>query len=173
MKLGLLSAAMIFVASGAMAQHAHTSGSPSETGQSQFAAIAEIVTLLRDDPNTDWAQVDIKALRDHLVDMDNVTTRASVKRSVDETSVTFMVTGDDVVAASIRRMVLAHSPMLQGSSDWTVSAREVEGGASMLVQVGSDEELEQVLGLGFFGLMTIGAHHQRHHFMIAMGRSPH
>jgi hypothetical protein len=58
-------------------------------------------------------------------------------------------------------------------SDWTVSAREVEGGASMLVQVGSDEELEQVLGLGFFGLMTIGAHHQRHHFMIAMGRSPH
>ncbi len=66
MKLGLLSAAMMFVATNAMAQHAHTSGSPSETGQSQFAAIAEIVTLLRDDPNTDWEQVDIKALRDHL-----------------------------------------------------------------------------------------------------------
>ena len=57
MKLGLLSAAMMFVASNAMAQHAHTSGSPSETGQSQFAAIAEIATLLRDDPDTDWEQV--------------------------------------------------------------------------------------------------------------------
>ncbi len=173
MKLGLLSAAMMFVASNAMAQHAHTSGSPSETGQSQFAAIAEIVTLLRDDPITDWAQVDIKALRDHLVDMDNVTTRASVERTVDEPSVTFIVTGDDVVAASIRRMVLAHSPMLQGTSDWTVTAAEIEGGASMLVQVGSDEELSQVLGLGFFGLMAIGAHHQQHHLMIAKGRSPH
>ena len=169
MKLGLLSAAMMFVASGAMAQHTHTSGSPSETGQSQFAAIAEIVTLLRDDPNTDWAQVDIKALRDHLVDLDNVTTRASIERTVDRIGVTFIVTGDDVVAASIRRMVLTHSPMLQGISDWTVIADETEGGASMLVQVRSDEELNQVLGLGFFGLMTIGAHHQQHHLMIAIG----
>ena len=156
-----------------MAQHAHTSGSPSETGQSQFAAIAEIVTLLRDDPNTDWAQVDIKALRDHLVDMDNVTTRASVERKVDGSSVMFMVTGDDVVVASIRRMVLAHSPMLQGTSDWTVIAGDLGNGAWMLVQVGSDEDLNQVLGLGFFGLMTIGAHHQQHHLMIATGRSPH
>ena len=156
-----------------MAQHAHTSGSPSETGQSQLAAIAETVTLLRDDPNTDWAQVDIKALRDHLVDMDNVTTRASVERKVDGSSVMFMVTGDDVVVASIRRMVLAHSPMLQGTSDWTVIAGDLGNGAWMLVQVGSDEDLNQVLGLGFFGLMTIGAHHQQHHLMIATGRSPH
>jgi hypothetical protein len=163
----------MFVASNAMAQHAHTSGSPSETGQSQFAAIAEIVTLLRDDPETNWAQVDIKALRDHLVDMDNVTTKASIERAVNGLSVSFLITGDDDVAASIRRMVLAHSPMLQGSSDWIVIAGEIEGGASMLVQVGSDEELNQVLGLGFFGLMTIGAHHQQHHLMIATGRSPH
>lgn len=159
MKLGLLSAAMMSVASGAMAQHAHMSGSPNETGQSQFAAIAEIVTLLRDDPDTDWAQIDIKVLRDHLVDMDNVTTKSSVERTVDGTSVMFIVTGDDVVASSIRRMMLAHSLMLQGASDWIVIAGEVEGGASMLVQVGSNEELNQVLGLGFFGLMTIGVHH--------------
>ena len=173
MKLGLLSAAMMFAASTAMAQHAHTSGSPSETGQSQFAAIAEIVTLLRDDPDTNWAQVDIKALRDHLVDMDNVTTKASVERTVDGMSVMFMVTGDQVVASSIQRMVLAHSPMLQRTSDWIVAVGEVDGGASMLVTTGSEDELKQVLGLGFFGLMTIGAHHQQHHLMIATGRSPH
>jgi hypothetical protein len=173
MKLGFISAAMMFVASGAMAQHAHTSGSPSETGQSQFAAIAEIVTLLRDDPDTNWAQVDITALRDHLVDMDNVTTKASVERTVDGMSVRFMVTGDQVIAASIQRMVLAHSPMLQRSSDWTVAAGEVDGGATMVVRASSEDEMGQVLGLGFFGLMTIGAHHQRHHLMIAKGRSPH
>ncbi|MDA7471414.1 hypothetical protein N8928_00650 [Planktomarina temperata] len=55
MKLGLLSAAMMFIASNTMEQHAHPSRSPNETGQSQFAAIAAIVTLLRDDQNTDWA----------------------------------------------------------------------------------------------------------------------
>ena len=173
MKLGLLSAAMMFVASNAMAQHAHRSGAPSETGQAQFAAIAEIVSLLRDDPNTDWEQVNIKALRDHLVDMDNVTTRASVERMVDGMSVMFMVTGDQVVAASIKRMVQAHSPMLQGSSGWTVLGEELEGGAKMVVRANSEDEMGQVLGLGFFGLMTIGAHHQQHHLMIAAGQSPH
>lgn len=173
MKPGLLSAAMIFVASNAMAQHGHMSGSPSETGQSQFAAIAEIVTLLRGDPDTNWAQVDIKALRDHLVDMDNVTTRASVERTIDAMSVTFTVTGDQGVAASIQRMVLAHGSMLQGASDWTITTAQKEGGASVLVQTVSDAELNEVLGLGFFGLMTIGAHHQQHHLMIATGRSPH
>jgi hypothetical protein len=173
MKLSFISAALVFVASSALAQHAHQSNSPSEIGQSQFAAIAEIVTLLRDDPETDWAQVDIKALRDHLVDMDNVTTKASVNRKVDGLSVNFTITGGEVVAASIRRMVLAHSPMLQRASDWTVLAVEEEGGAKMLVEVRSDDELSKVLGLGFFGLMTIGAHHQQHHLMIATGRSPH
>ena len=129
MKQGLFYAAMLFAASGAMAQHAHPSNLPGETGQSQFAAIAEIVTLLRDDTETDWAQVDIKALRDHLVDMDNVTTKASVERTVDGLNVTFSITGDVVVAASIQRMVLAHSPMLQGASDWSVTATEQTGGA--------------------------------------------
>jgi hypothetical protein len=173
MKLGILSAAIAFVASSAVAQHAHQSNSPSETGQSQFAAIAEIVTLLRDEPETDWALVDIEALRGHLVDMDNVTTKASVERTVDDLSVTFLITGDKVVAASIQRMVLAHSPMLQRSSDWSVIAEDQSDGATMTVQVGSAEELNQVTGLGFFGLMTVGAHHQQHHFMIATGRSPH
>ena len=69
--------------------------------------------------------------------------------------------------------MLAHSPMLQASSDWIVIAKELNDGATMLVQVGSEDELNQVLGLGFFGLMTIGAHHQQHHLMIATGRSPH
>lgn len=173
MKLSLLSATIVFVASSALAQHAHQSSSPSETGQSQFAAIAEIVTLLRDDPETDWTQVDIKALRDHLVDMDNVTTSASVERTIDGMNVTFMITGEQVVATSIQRMVLAHSPMLQGSSDWTVIAEKMKSGATMVVRASSEDEMNQVLGLGFFGLMTIGAHHQQHHLMIATGRSPH
>lgn len=173
MKLGFISAALVFAASGVLAQHANQSSFPIETGQSQFAAIAEIVTLLRNDPETDWSMVDIQALRDHLVDMDNLTTRASVERTVDGQNVVFSVTGDTMVASSIQRMVTAHNLMLQQATDWSVSSSEQASGATMTVNVASKEELYQVMGLGFFGLMTIGAHHQQHHVMIATGRSPH
>ena len=173
MQLSFLSAAMVFVASNAVAQHAHQLNLTSETGQSQFVAIAEIVSLLRNDPETDWSKVEIKALRDHLVDMDNVTTKALVERTVDELSATFLITGDEVAAASIQRMVLAHSPMLQQSSFWSVLAQEQEGGAKMMIQAISEDAFNQVLGLGLFGLMTIGAHHPQHHLMVATGQSPH
>ncbi|SFR39226.1 hypothetical protein [Litoreibacter janthinus] len=173
MNLGLLSIAIVFAASSAMAQHGHQSNAPAETGQSQFAAIAEIVTMLRDEPETDWANVDIKALRDHLVDMDNVTTKASVQQEKNGLSVIFSITGDALVATSVQRMVLAHSPMLQASTNWKVLSEKIEHGATMMVRVSSEDEMKQILGLGFFGLMTIGAHHQQHHLMIATGRSPH
>jgi hypothetical protein len=173
MKLHLFSAVMVFAASGAMAQHAHSSSLPTETGQAQFAAIAQIVTMLRNDPKTDWALVDIRALRDHLVDMDNVTTKAVVGRTVDGMNVTFSITGDEMVATSIQRTVLAHSAMLPSTSDWIVDAKKQDGGATMTLRLTSLAEVDQVLGLGFFGLMTIGAHHQQHHLMIASGKSPH
>ncbi len=172
MKLGLLTAAMVVVATSAMSQHAHQSNSVKETGQAQFAAIAQIVALLRDDLETDWGHVDIDALRNHLVDMDNVTARAAVERSVNELVLTFIVTGDATSVPSIQSMVLAHSPMLQQATGWSVVAEERANGAMMAIQVASEDEMNQVTGLGFFGLLTIGAHHQQHHLMIAMGRSP-
>ncbi|MBL4768338.1 MAG: hypothetical protein JKY94_11605 [Rhodobacteraceae bacterium] len=173
MKLGLLTATMVLIATSAMAQHASHSSSNSETGQSQFAAIAEIVAMLRADPDTDWEQIDIGALRDHLVDMDNVTTKAIVETNANDLTVTFAVTGDATVAASIQRMVLAHHPMLQQTTSWSVMAEERSDGAMMQVQLKSMDEMNEVIALGFFGLMTIGAHHQQHHLMIAMGHSPH
>lgn len=172
MKLGLLTVTIVFIATSSTAQHARRGSSTSETGQSQFAAIAEIVTMLRDDPETDWAQIDIDALRDHLVDMDNVTTKAVVETTVSNLNVTFAVIGDGPAAASIQRMVLAHSPMLQQATSWSVTAEERPDGATMHVQLQSMDQMNEVKGLGFFGLLTIGAHHQQHHLMIAMGHSP-
>lgn len=173
MKLSLITTMLILMASSAMSQHAHNSSGPTQTGQAQFAAIAEIVTLLRDDPRTDWASVDIDALRAHLVDMDRVTTQASVKTDVTDWRVTFTVSGGALVAPSIKRMVLAHSSMLQQSSDWVVQVGEHHTGATMVIEVTSQAALDQITGLGFFGVMTVGAHHQQHHMMIATGGSPH
>ena len=73
----------LLLAAPAFAQHSHSGSSPMtaglrETGQSGFAALTEIVTILREDPETDWNTFDIAALRRHLVDMDLLTTEAEV-----------------------------------------------------------------------------------------------
>ena len=49
---------------------------PTLIGQDAFGAIQEIVQILDADPNTDWSKVDLEALRQHLIDMNEVTLRA-------------------------------------------------------------------------------------------------
>ena len=162
------------LANPAVAQHVHgTSNHPVETGQSAFAAISEIVQILSKDPKTDWEKVNIQALRDHLRDMELVTTEASVDIRIDGNSVEFIVFGAGDVEQAVQRMTLAHAPMLQASSGWLVTAEPSKGGAIMRIAVKSDDDLARVRGLGFFGIMTIGAHHQAHHLEIASGHDPH
>ncbi|MEQ9329501.1 MAG: hypothetical protein RJQ21_19625 [Rhodospirillales bacterium] len=163
----------------AMAQHAHghagqpggmTAG-PAEPGQSAFAAIAEIVALLRADPATDWSRVDIEALRRHLADMDNVTLRAAVAATASPEGAIFDVTSaDPSVSASIRRMVIAHAATMSGVDGMAMIASETGGGARLAV---TGPEPAMIRGLGFIGLMTVGMHHQQHHLMLAKGGMPH
>lgn len=169
-----LCAIIAFVAIPAAAQHAHHGPDGAlETGQSAFAAISEIVGILSDDPSTDWTKVNIQALRDHLVDMELVTTEATVDTETEGRAVEFMVSGGETVADAIERMVLAHSPMLRQATSWDVIAGPSPGGATMRIEVSSDQDLARVLGLGFFGIMTLGAHHQAHHMQIALDKNPH
>lgn len=143
----------------------------SEGGQSAFAAIQEITAALMADPSTDWSKVDIEALRQHLIDMDNVTLRADVVHEDIEGGARFMVTSaDPVVQTSIRAMVLAHVATMNGVEDWDMRSEEVDGGAVMTV-IGTD--IARIRGLGFIGLMTVGMHHQAHHLALASGRNPH
>ena len=49
---------------------------PVSSGQDAFGAIQEIVARLEADPATDWSKVNLEALRQHLIDMNEVTLRA-------------------------------------------------------------------------------------------------
>ena len=158
----------------AIGQHTHhRSDAPMETGQSAFAALSEIVQILSDDPATDWIKVNIPALRDHLVDMERVTTEAKVNTRSEARIVEFHVYGAGDVADSIKRMTFAHAPMLEMATGWAVSADPTKGGVIMRIAVATKQDLSRVLGLGFFGVLTIGAHHQAHHMQIALGMNPH
>jgi hypothetical protein len=153
--------------------HARVAGpSPTEPGQSAFAAIQEIVVLLESDPHTDWSKVNIDALRDHLADMDAVTLHAKAEGQSVEGGMEFVVTGERPVTESIRRMLMAHAATMNGVNGWQFTAVETTDGAVMTVIVPPKDEMK-LRGLGFFGVLTVGMHHQEHHLMIARGDNPH
>lgn len=142
-----------------------------EGGQSAFAAIQEIVERLMADPETDWSRVDIEALRQHLIDMDNVTMRAQVAAREIDGGARFEATSEDpAVTASIRAMVLAHAATMNGAEGWTMRAEEMPRGAVLTV-TGSDPL--RIKAFGFIGVMTVGMHHQAHHLALATGQNPH
>jgi hypothetical protein len=160
----------------AMNHAAMMSGAPAgvtEAGQSAFAAISQIVDVLNADPATDWSKVNIEALRQHLIDMDNVTLRAVVATKPTPTGAEFTVTSaDPAVQASIRRMVAAHAATMNGANGWTLTATDAADGAVLTVS-GTEADAARINGLGFIGVLTLGMHHQAHHLMIARGMDPH
>jgi len=75
-------------------------------GQDAFTAIQEVVEILTADPKTDWSKVNIDALRQHLIDMNNVTLNAQVTNVPIDGGMIFALTGDGPVRDSIRRMTM-------------------------------------------------------------------
>ncbi len=145
-----------------------TSLMPTEPGQSAFATIAEIVRILRADADTDWAQVDIDTLREHLVDMDAVTLRAKVSASNIDNGAIFDVTSSEPrVIAAIRAMTLPHAATMSGIDGVILDAVEIADGARMKA---TSDDVAMIRGLGFFGVMSLGMHHQAHHIALARGQ---
>ena len=152
--------------------HRSQAGLPTQPGQSAFAAIQEIVGILNADPNTDWSKVDIDALRQHLIDMNNVTLLADARSEPIDGGMRFIITGAGPVRDSIRRMVTAHAATMNGVDGWTFEAAEIEDGAALTVHTPA-KDTAKLRGLGFLGVLARGMHHQEHHLMIARGENPH
>ena len=149
-------------------------GTPREPGQSAFAAIEEIAAILDEDPATDWSRVNMDRLREHLADMDNVLLRARVRATPLPGGARFTVTGeDDATRASIRSMVPAHAETQQGSAGLQLTSARTAEGAVLTVPGHGPAAEARIRALGFFGLLTVGGHHQQHHLAIATGRTVH
>jgi len=82
---------------------------PSMPGQEVFGTIQEIVRILEADPTTDWSKVNIAALREHLIDMDEVTMRAAASERALDNGVEIAVMGDGRTLDAIKRMLPAHA----------------------------------------------------------------
>lgn len=158
---------------GSMGPHMHgpqsgALGAPTMPGQDAFGTIQEVVQILQADPATDWSKVNIGALRQHLIDMNEVTLRAMVVERMLDNGIEIAVTGEGRTLEAIKRMVPAHINELR-EIGWTAKNEDLANGVKLTVTASESQPLAKLKALGFLGIMVQGAHHQPHHLMMAKG----
>jgi len=145
---------------------------PHEGGQATFSALIEIVGLLEQDPNTDWDKVDIDGLRAHLLDMHHLILFTKANTSIlGDTQIQFDITGTKESIPAIHRMAPAHSRFIEQSRSWQIDAALHDNGATLKITVDSENTLQRLNALGFYGFMSLDSHHQAHHYQMAIGNS--
>lgn len=146
---------------------------PTMPGQDAFGAIQEIVGILEADPKTDWSKIDLAALREHLIDMNEVTLKAAAAERIVENGLQIDVTGVGRTLDAVRRMLPAHGRALNELAIWHAKTEALANGARLTVTAKPPEEVTRIRGLSFIGLMVSGSHHQLHHLAIARGEHVH
>jgi hypothetical protein len=155
-----------------MTQGGNQGGMPTSPGQDAFGAIQEVVQILEADPATDWSKVNIGALREHLIDMNEVTLRANASERMLDNGIEIAVTGEGRTLAAIKRMVPAHVREL-GQNGWNAKTEDLPNGVKLTVVASAAQPLAKLKALGFLGVMVQGGHHQPHHLMMARGQFVH
>jgi hypothetical protein len=151
-----------------MGHHAAAAGQPTMPGQGAFGTIQEVVQILEADPRTDWSKVNIAKLREHLIDMDEVTLRAVAEDRAIDNGIEITVTGEGRTLAAIKRMVPAHVHEL-GRLGWNAKTEDLPNGVRLTVTSTDPKQAVKLKALGFMGIMVQGSHHQPHHLMMAKG----
>jgi ribosomal protein L15 len=150
-------------------QQSAATGTPPMPGQDAFGTIQEIVQILQSDPKTDWSKVNIDALRQHLIDMNEVTLHAAAAQRMIDNGIEITVTGEGRTLEAVKRMVPAHVNELH-EIGWNAKSEYVPNGVKLTVLASEAQPLTKLKALGFMGIMVQGGHHQPHHLMMAMGR---
>jgi hypothetical protein len=151
---------------------ARPGGAPTMPGQDAFGTIQEIVQMLESDPSTDWSNVNIAALREHLIDMNEVTLHAAAEEHPRPDGIEIRITGEGRTLEAIKRMVPAHVHELQ-MSGWDARTEDLPNGVRLTVSGADARQAVKLRALGFMGIMVQGAHHQMHHLMMAKGEFAH
>ena len=128
--------------------------------------------MLEADPKTDWSKVRLDRLREHLIDMNEVTLHAKADEKRIDGGVQIAVTGTGRTLVAIKRMVTAQAHELNQLNGWKADAKPLGNGVQLTVTADDPKEVAHVRGLGFIGLMASGSHHQPHHLAIAKGDIP-
>ncbi len=148
-------------------------GTPTLPGQDAFGAIQEIVQILNSDPQTHWSKVDLEALRQHLIDMNEVTLKADPAPKDIAGGLEIAVTGSGRTLVAIQRMIPAWVEMANGYDGWSARGAPLPNGELLTVTATNPKEVRHIRGLGFIGLLVSGPWHQPHHLAMAKGELVH
>jgi MFS superfamily sulfate permease-like transporter len=148
---------------------------PTMPGQDAFGAIQEIVRILESDPKTKWSKVNLEALRQHLIDMSEVTLKADAVTKLIDDGIEVTITGTGRTVEAIQRMVPAHAHQVDQThlNGWSVKTEPLPNGVLLTVTSGDPLQVQHIRGLGFIGVMASGSHHQAHHLAMTKGRFLH
>ena len=163
---------MILVIPGtAYAQHdMHGSQTPlTKSGNEIFGTIQEVIQKLEANPNTDWSNVDLEALRQHLLDMKAFTEEVTV---LEKTPITKGVKvtihpNSERAKEALPKLFGMHPRMLKQEKGWDMSAQQ--DGENWVITCTTEKEADvnKIRALGYIGLLAEGSHHQLHHWMVA------
>ena len=158
-------------------QHMMAAAAPtlSEAGNDAFGTIQEVIAALNADPATDWDKVDLEALRQHLVDMHDMT------MNVEVLSQTAIPDGMEAVirpttaraSLALARVLAVHPAQLQRETNWIMEVERDGDEYRLRTTSANPADASRIRGLGYIGLMAWGAHHQPHHWAMAKGDNPH
>ena len=134
------------------AQHVHGDDEvvPTHPGQEAFGTIQEIVRILEADPATDWSKVSIGTLREHLIDMDEVTMRARTSERPLDNGIEITVTGEGRTLGAIKRMVPAHARQL-AALGWSASTQDLPNGVKLVVTASDPRQVVEAQGARVHG----------------------
>lgn len=143
-------------------------------GQDAFGAIAEVVQILDADPNTDWSKVNLERLRQHLIDMNELMLHAQVTQTPVPGGLAMDITGSGRVEQAIGAVVVPHASELDRLPALAAKTELIPGGVRLTVTTkgpADEKAVARLRGLGFAGLLTVGAHHGPHHVAMARGET--
>ena len=143
-----------------------------EPGNEIFGTIQEVVQKLEADPKTDWAKVNLEALRQHLLDMKAFTEEVSViSQKPIENGIMIQVKPETERAnGALKRLFKMHPAMLKMEKGWDMITKQDKNQWIITVTTNDKSGVEEIRALGYIGLLADGAHHQYHHWMIATGQ---
>lgn len=146
-----------------------------EPGNAIFATLQEVVNQLLQDDNTNWEKVDLESLRQHLIDMENFTVNVRVisKTAIEQGVQVLIEPSTSQAAGSLDRALAAHPAMLEQETGWNMVSEKSANNYRIQITSTNPEDVMKIRALGYIGIMTMGSHHQPHHWAMASGNNPH
>lgn len=146
-----------------------------EAGNDIFAALQEVISALNADPKTDWSEVNLTALKEHLLDMRDMVINVELvsKKALKNGSEILIKPTNKRARQAMKRVLSGHPAQLKQETGWNMSVTKQTDTYLLTTTTENQAEVSKIIGLGYIGLMAHGSHHQPHHWSMATGSNPH